>query len=197
MREFQTVTWGVSTPSASETLNLMVNNDEYLRERVESQPRGILAYGTKDDVINIQINGQDVAAFNFNVSFEANRVLHVAFKSRSKNAGNSNNDTLNGNWVYLNHLWQVSNTSLFSSSPGNKLTEIYATPPSGERAFTWIESPTLGTFTSDLFVTNAAGSCEFTILLQNNLGWSPIYEEASGPGGQIEAWVEDIGSSNA
>ncbi len=81
MSDFKFVQWGKNVPVDYQRLGAMMLNEQYLKDIVDTAPRGILAWKTANAVtINPSGGYQQVAGFvNIQFDVEANRLISLEF----------------------------------------------------------------------------------------------------------------------
>jgi len=80
MSEFKFVQWGKGTPVDYQRLNAMMINEQYLKDRSDIAPRGVLAWKVTDSdttsTAGSRVNFTGIGSVSFNV--EANRMLKIS-----------------------------------------------------------------------------------------------------------------------
>lgn len=95
MATFDYVEWERRTPITVTRMNQMSENDQYLKDRIDAMPQGILGWAKKTS--NRNMANQDVgpneyiemANFEVEVTIEEDRLIKATYKCRNVTGGNA------------------------------------------------------------------------------------------------------------
>lgn len=84
MSEFKFVQWGKGVPNDYQRLNAMMINDQYLKDKLDPSPRGIIAWKSVAGPITIDPTGgaDNITGFvSLGFDVEANRLISFSFNT--------------------------------------------------------------------------------------------------------------------
>lgn len=145
MSEFKFVQWGKGVPNDYQRLNAMMINEQYLKDKLDPSPRGVLAWKKSDSQttasVNVFTNFNGIDTVDFDV--EENRMIKISFYvygMLSSNAGtaapNGSNTaivvlSIDGSALNSNNDGSVmrfyADTGMTTSNNGGSMTFVYFT----------------------------------------------------------------------
>lgn len=159
MSEFKFVQWGKGVPADYQRLNAMMLNDQYLKDRVDPSPRGLLIWKQTGQITSINPSGtyQAISGFtSLRFDVEANRMISFYF-----NPGVVYSDTTVQ--VRFRFVIDSANTSDIGGG-GSNGSNVYF---SGGAAY-HIASPALSQGSHTVSVQMIADAASTNMILGNN-----------------------------